>query len=651
MAKKLNKIFRKSYTEKKFRRKILGKIYLADDRNLVMGAYEKQEGKYVPKEIDDKEKIKQLNAVAAHMKKNSGALGIGKLGTVAVLAILVIIFTVFFKNMLAEKGLEKGLEAVFRGQADVTGLRVSLFGGYLRYNSLEVADRNNLDRNLFQTGRGVIDLNMYEILKGKFAAEEIALEDLAFGMKRKTRALSVGGGDPEEKASDSRGEAGGAGLKLPENLVPDRAAVKDAIDSNLEKLTAPAKAEEIASSLTKGAEKINRDISKIDADIEKLKIDVRQISSTTLTPPIDLEEVRMIYDSIKNATESANSISSGINSSKREAENLGKIAGESGKIIEKAVSDDIDFIISLFPKPDSFSLSSLAESAVREKLSPFMEKYSIAFEIMERVTESSGSEKKTKPARDKSRGRLLHYPVSGTPSLHIEKVSGSFFTGSDRHSIKISDITNNQKLLGKPMLFSLESAVSGIETKAKGIFDTRDSAKDFSRVEISVTGGKISSAQFLSAAGIKSFSSPVNLELETAVSPGKIFSGKAGAFFLKPELEAVTGTGRIIKNIVSKEDDLKLEIEYAMSGGRLSLKMISPLDSLVAKAVSPDRIAAEVRGFASEEIMQLLKEKTYLVSEAEKKTASLKSEISKYENELREQRKSLEAKQKALPRL
>ena len=88
-----------------------------------------------------------------------------------------------------------------------------------------------------------------------------------------------------------------------------------------------------------------------------------------------------------------------------------------------------------------------------------------------------------------------------------------------------------------------------------------------------------------------------------------------------------------------------------MSGGRLSLKMISPLDSLVAKAVSPDRIAAEVRGFASEEIMQLLKEKTYLVSEAEKKTASLKSEISKYENELREQRKSLEAKQKALPRL
>jgi hypothetical protein len=201
------------------------------------------------------------------------------------------------------------------------------------------------------------------------------------------------------------------------------------------------------------------------------------------------------------------------------------------------------------------------------------------------------------------------------------------------------------------MLFDLESAASGIETKAKGIFDTRDSAKDLSRIEMTVTGGKISRAPFLSAAGISSFSSPVNFSLETAVSSGKQFSGKAGALFVKPELAADTGTGRIIKNIVSKEDDLKLEIEYTMSGNTISLKMKSSLDSLVAKAVSPENIAAEVKGLASEEIMQLLKEKTDLVSEAEKKTASLKSEISKYENELREQRKSLEAKLKTLPRL
>ncbi|MCP5515026.1 MAG: TIGR03545 family protein [Spirochaetales bacterium] len=657
MAAGLKKFYKKSYTVKKFEKKILGKLFLKDERELILSVYGKKEDSYVLTEPDNPDTIKKLNKLISVIKKNSGALGIGKIGSLAALVISFTVFTVFFQNPLAEKGMEKGLEKIFKAESEVTGLRLSLFSGLIRYKSMQVADREDPERNLFQTGEAVIDLDMSEILKGKFAAEEIKLEDFAMGEKRAVRAKALAGTVKKEKAdsgpasSDILKDTVAAAGRLPDNLIPDRETVKKVISENTDKLSAPKAAEKIAADLKGGAENIRSGINKTESDIKQLEKDVNEISSARLSSKLDLAGAKKIADRIKSASSRVSSLSANIASSRKEIDNLKKTAADGKKNLEKAVSGDIEYIISLFPGKGSFSVSSFARPLVQEKLDPFMKKYGNAYEIFLKIKES-GDKKKAEsapPASEVKRGRDIRYTVYGSPSLHIRKVSGSFFTDGNRHSLEIRDITNNQELAGKPLVFMVRSGIDNIETEAEGFFDTRKSAADFSGIKIAVKGGKLSNLSFLSPAGIDKLSADMDIAAAAAISADKNFKGTAGISLEKFRMNTTSQTGKIISGIIEKENRIDFQAVFSSGGGDVSLKIKSSLDNLIAKAVSPEKIAADVKSYAVEELAAVLKEKSGLQEDAERQIEELTGKIGSLEKAINEQKKELEQKLKSLP--
>ncbi|MDX9802011.1 MAG: TIGR03545 family protein [Spirochaetia bacterium] len=657
MAAKLKKFFKKSWPAKKFEKKLLGKVFLKDDRELLLSAYEKKENQYILIEPDNADTVKKLNKLIPGIKKNSGALGIGKIASLAVVVISFTVFTVFFQNPLAEKAMEKGLEKIFRAESEVTGLRLSLFGGFIRYKSMQVADRDNPDRNLFQTGEAVIDLDMSEVLKGKFAANEIKLEDFAIGEKRAVRAKAIKGAVKKEKpasgaaSSDVIKEAASAITKLPDNLIPDRETVKKVIIEKADQLSAPKEAEKIASELKSGAENIKAGVEKTESDIKNLEKDVNEIMASKLSSKLDLAGARKLADRIKSASKRISSITNTVESSQKEIEKLRKTAADGKKNIEKAVSNDIEYIISLFPGKGSFSVSSLAQPLVKEKLDPFMQKYGKAYEIIIKIKESGDKKKDgaAPAAAETRRGRDVRYAVYGSPSLHIRKVSGSFFTGENRHSLEIKDITNNQELAGKPLVFLIKSSLDNIKTEADGFFDTRKSAADFSGITVAVTGGKISNLSFLAPAGIDKLSADMDISASTAISADKDFTGSAGISLEKFRMNTTSQTGRIISGIIEKENKIDFEAKYSLSKGDFSLKIKSSLDNLIAKAVSPEKIAAEVKSFAADELAEVLKEKAGIQAEADAQIAELGKKIGTLEKSIKDQKKELDSKLKSLP--
>jgi uncharacterized protein (TIGR03545 family) len=656
MSKKLSKFYKKNYTAKAFEKKLSGKVFLKDEKELILSAYDKKDDQYFLKEGIDAESVKKLNRLIPLIKKNSGAVGTGKLIPVAVIAASFSIFTIFFQNPLAEKGMEKALEKIFEGESEVTELRLSLFSGYIRYGSLQVADKDDPDRNLFQTGEAVIDLDMPEVLKGRFAAEEITLADFQIDSKRDKRAKPLIQSDI--KSSDRAAETGDKDKTsiasiLPAGAVPDKDTVRKAIRENMDRLTAASAADAVSQSLQAGTERLKAQIVKTESEIADLKKETAAISDTKLSSKLDIAGAKKLAGRIKTASSSVSSINSGINASRKEAELLKKTAAEGKTAVENAVSKDIEFIASLFPGGGSFTVSSLAEPLVRERLDPLMSKYGKAFDIIMKIRESgkeSGDGGKKSRASEAKRGRDIVYTVYGTPSFHIEKTAGSFLTGDKRHALEITDITNDQELLGRPMIFKIDSEIDRIRAAAEGLFDTRSSAQYFSVMTASVTGGKIAGAAFLSPAGINKFDSDMDIKLSTAVSADREFRGNAGITLKNMQLDSVSAAGRIIKNIIEKEENIDFDASYTFDGKKLSFKLRSTLDDVIARAISPENAAAEIKGFAMDEIQSILKEKSGLQADALKQLDELTARRAALEAELKAQKGQLDARLKTLPK-
>ncbi|MCL2704765.1 MAG: hypothetical protein FWE72_00970 [Spirochaetaceae bacterium] len=656
MAKKLKRFYKKKYNAIKFEKKVLKKIFIKSEKDLVLSIYEKKDNEYLLKPIDDEKKIKKLNALVSHIKKNSGALGIGKLGVAVVLVSFFIIFFAFLLNPLAHKGMKMGFEKIFGGETTITGFNLNIFKGYIKYKTLQVADKNNLDKNLFQTGRAAIDLNMWEILKGKFSVEEIALEDFAIGEKRKTRAkpLPVSKKEPVQKDESSKSIDPKDAIvsALPDNLIPDRETVKKVLADNYSKLTTPVIIEENINSITSGTDKIKSNTEKLEKDIASFSKEVNEISKTKITNPSDVAGAKKLADRINSANNTLNSINTGLNSSKNEIAALEKIASQSNKNIQNSISKDINFVVSFFPLKDGFSFSALAEPMIKEQLQPFMEKYGDAFTIVMSIIESGKKDDDAKEGKKKAepvkRGRDVKFKVFGTPSLHIEKISGSFFTGKERQALKINDITNDQEVLGRPLVFLIDSNIEGISTDIDGLFDTRKAAKDFSNINLSVMGSSFSNASFLSAIGIEKFGAGVDIKGISIISPNKDYRGSAGITLKNLKMEAANNTGKVIKNIIDKEKII-FDATYKYANNKFSLTLKSNIDKLIASAISPEKIAAEIRSFAQEEISALIKEKAAMLSDTEKQVNNLKAQINDYENQLKARKKELDDSLKGIP--
>ena len=156
-VKKLPRLFRKKYTEKKFKKKILKKLYIDKDKTYVQSLFAvvpgtgKQQRVAVPADtLFTKSEVSRLKTLAQQIKKQKGR--VRWLPLIACIAAVAVITgcVILFKDILIKKGIKSGLESVFGARCDIAYVHLGILDSEFIVQGLAVADKNNTMTNLFE---------------------------------------------------------------------------------------------------------------------------------------------------------------------------------------------------------------------------------------------------------------------------------------------------------------------------------------------------------------------------------------------------------------------------------------------------------------------------------------------------------------------
>ncbi|MBQ6905371.1 MAG: hypothetical protein IJQ27_04780, partial [Spirochaetia bacterium] len=185
---KLPKIFRKKYNTKSIKRKLLSRIYMADDREYVEGLF-RQDDKVLQIPGDrtfDKDEVKRLSEMAKQIKSQKGRIHIIWL-TVLILLIAGMVTVVnIYKNPLVKKGLQYALENMFWARADIDYVNLKIFDSSLVIKGVAVANKDKPMENLFEVGNISVDFDLVQLLKKKFVMDLAQCTGITYGTPRKT---------------------------------------------------------------------------------------------------------------------------------------------------------------------------------------------------------------------------------------------------------------------------------------------------------------------------------------------------------------------------------------------------------------------------------------------------------------------------------
>ncbi|RLD30545.1 MAG: hypothetical protein DRI73_10205, partial [Bacteroidetes bacterium] len=206
---KIPGIFRKQYKIKAFNSKIVKRIHIPKDREIIKKLFVKNSnGKMeiiqnIPEDI-----FLRLKPLSKSIKKNKGMVSRWKLIIVLILVASILIFNLIFKDKLLTKGLESGLEKIFQADVKVDGLQFSFLKGSIAFRSLIIADADNSNRNLLETGQSEFRISIAELTKKRVKIEEMSLTGLLLdtpGVSRSDTYEDSPNSSTEENDSTSSG--------------------------------------------------------------------------------------------------------------------------------------------------------------------------------------------------------------------------------------------------------------------------------------------------------------------------------------------------------------------------------------------------------------------------------------------------------------
>ncbi|NBB91341.1 MAG: hypothetical protein GVY23_09070, partial [Spirochaetes bacterium] len=142
MGHSIPKLFRKELPQRKFEKKILGRVHLPKERQFLDSVFETTgEGtRRIPESVSEEEQA-HLAKLAKDIKANRGSVRRVRLAALAIIVTGVVVFNLFFLDALLERAAERGLEAVFAARSEVDELDFSPLAGELTIAGVSVGDR------------------------------------------------------------------------------------------------------------------------------------------------------------------------------------------------------------------------------------------------------------------------------------------------------------------------------------------------------------------------------------------------------------------------------------------------------------------------------------------------------------------------------
>lgn len=492
----------KSYTDKKLEKKVLRRLSIPRDREWVESLFSDDgSGKLkITAELPD-EQIKRLKKLAKAVRRNRGIFTLWKIVPVTVILAGLLLFNIFFRNTLVEKGVEAALQNVFQAQVQIDGVNLSLLKGDFSFDSLTIADKDNPGKNLLETGHGRVGIDIMRILYRKLHIEEISLTDVKWNTDRAdSGALPV-------KTESSEPE--GSGTKT---FSVDYKSLIESRSGDLASFTLlEGMNARITSFRNEWSENLDGETRRVN-DLEKKFEELKNINVSRLDSPADVEKIIKELTELKDDTAEL----------RKDAEDLGRqFRSDKNSLVEEAgsVASLIDSDVSSLAGSLNFGegnfrtiASNLAEMYIRSRWNRYYDAGLKGWKFYNNIHRGDKPDKKKK-GLVRASGRTVPFPSRHYPAFLADKL---LLTGSDdslgKFQLQLTNLSSDPDRTEGPLELYVNLSGGKGNFSGEGVLDLRTGSEHLFQMSLKGSELSFSWPDGIPVLEISRISSPASLE-------------------------------------------------------------------------------------------------------------------------------------------
>jgi uncharacterized protein (TIGR03545 family)/uncharacterized protein (TIGR03546 family) len=509
-------------------------------------------------------------------------------GVFAVFAGLVAVFALVLVDPLAKAAIEKGASDALQRDVRVAGVNVSFSEGAITVDRVEVASETP-GVDMVSVGRAAVDIDLGALLFNRTHIEDISITGVGFDTpetmkKRPAPPASVA--DSDLSADDN--SIAGIELPTPESLLASAdlqtVAVYKKAEAEIQQMIAKwqgvAQGDALATSkldelradlaalqeksdsgdptqmlaLAKDVKAFQEKISTYKEDLGSIKTDFNQDRARIQALYVEMQEAKDAdYEKLKSAYEMS----------------TGGVQGIVGAIFEQQLQQQV------------------AEAArYYEMIAPYLQ-----------------SDPKP-PVPPRGEGRWIKYPMNEpSPDLWVANTVIDGTLKGQSFSAKITDISDHQKHLGRPIQLTLRSDGPQISELLISAEDNRLGDKVANRINFSAAGFSLEPMQMESLqleSGVLAFNGNITLDDMTVLGGTSAFSLSDTKVGFADDSEMMGLAGDVLSSIDAFSADIDL-------GGTLlkpSVGVATDLDGKIAEGLGA-KLSEEASAYSRELSAQL----------------------------------------------
>ena len=680
-AEKLPPLFKKSYTEKEIEKKLLKKLYVESDKNLIKSLFTEkvQKGKKEKLKANlsleyTKAEIKHFKEIAKSIKRNKGRIKLVPLAAVAGFIALLVVVVGIFKNPVAKKVIVASCEGVFGAKTSIKSVDIKLLGISIDIKGLAIGNKNSDDgmKNLFDADIK-LNVDLASALRGKFVSDVVSVTNMEFGRERTSKEgsclLPAKAKKIEKKASEDSSFMKSVKAKS-ENAVSDVKSQIEAIlggsspDEIWKNIESQMKTKDAAENLKKESQALVEKWKKKPEEIKNSAKDVSEkvktfqnLNISKMTPveaAAKIKEVQTTLSEIDTLSKTASSLKNDIEADRKTLETATKNLNDAIASDKALAENMVDTV-----KNAGSILTSALDTVGYDMLGkyyPYLKQgIDYALKMKNNSSSAAKTEKKAKKSSSSAKGKTgrlagtTFWYGSEKPAVWVKLVeaTGTNFKGN------FKNIPSNQDWGGKPLTGNADFTAKGITHDAEVVLDARSNTSN-SLITVVYSGSgfnsNIDGAKIAAKSGIPSISGTTKLTLKgSADADGFSASGNVS---MNPVTLSSDGFGNekidkyyqqalgSVKNLAVGYKigfSEKSGVDLALSGNYTDV--FSNALSSVAKSVGSD-VKAEIQGKIADKTSGYSKDALAKLSEFTGISADLNTQA----NSIDDMKKALNAK-------
>ncbi|MCR5081023.1 MAG: hypothetical protein K6B17_06740 [Treponema sp.] len=491
--KKLPRFMKKGFTEKQFNKKVLKKIYIAQDKKILQELFVKGGNPEKPellaidrKRTFNKDQVLKLKKLSKEIKVQKGRFKLIPFVAVVCSISFASAAGVAFKNQIAKFVIIKACENVFEAKTDLKSVNVEIFGTSMTLKGLAIGNKDHEYRNLFEAEKIEVAFSLAKACRGIFDAENLEASGMRFNTKRTTSCKLPAKQKKEEdseleKAIREKGMVAINDLERQVTQILGGSSVDEIVASIQADLKTPDASKKAIAETEELSAKWKDKPAEVKAKVADFKVTVEKNKKYSSENAIlHAAEIKQTIDEIneykKYVQKSADEIKTDagtVNAIKKEVTD----AVAHDKAYAKERFDSVSGAVKNSKQIFIHALDAVGYDTLG-KYYPYV-KQAVAYADEYRKENARKNQKKAeasgikKEGRSRLKGTTIWYKNDG-PSFLIEKV----YASGPKFEAKITDISNNQDARGKPIVADVKFNVKSIDHNAILTVDARTYSKE-----------------------------------------------------------------------------------------------------------------------------------------------------------------------------